>query len=236
MQSLDIEAELVKKASREFDLDEVTAKPVVRALLQKQLGEDYLIILQQKLHDFGDMMLIGLNEHLSSEAGVLDWWAAKMAALSLTEDPHSATMWAYYAAEGRGFVIAFRTSDDFFRAKNGKSGYRLHKVTYFDGLLDEVFDDPYAAMISKTSDWRHEREWRLYNDPGDADQVLSLNGQYIHLFDLPASAVEGVIVGYRSAEATIERLREALNQRVPHATLRGVQPDRSAGRFTETPL
>jgi hypothetical protein len=145
-------------------------------------------------------------------------------------------MWAYYAAEGRGFVIAFRTSDSFFRARNGRNGYRLHKVTYFDGLLDEIFDDPYAALMSKNSNWSHEREWRVYNDPADADQVLSLSDQEIHLFDFPASAIEAVIVGYRSADSTIERLREALARRAPHATLRRIQPDRLAGHFTESPL
>lgn len=156
--------------------------------------------------------------------------------LSLTERFDSSPMWAHYAGNSTGFVIAFETANDFFRRGNASERQGLHKITYFDGKIAEVMDDVYAALMSKQEDWAYEREWRLYLKADQASKTLTVGADTIHLVDFPPKAVQRVILGLRASEELQADMRSLLADRYPHAQLTRVQADRGTASLTEVPV
>jgi hypothetical protein len=134
-------------------------------------------------------------EHLLGEL-------SKNLVLSLTEDSRNELMWAHYAATGHGFVIEFDADDPFFYSRGGKNC--LHKVNYSDEVANELIEDPEAALLSKGVRWGYEQEWRLFRKVGTENALVSVNGENIHLFELPTSAIRRVILGPRATNA-VER-------------------------------
>jgi hypothetical protein len=153
--------------------------------------------------------------------------------LSLAERFDSSPMWAHYADNSAGFVIAFDTAHEFF--KRGDEGDRqgLHKITYFDGQIAELMDDPYAALISKQRDWSYEREWRLCSKVDQASRTIGTDDQTIHLVDFPKQAVQRVILGLRADDKLQSSISEVLARDYPHATLTRISTDAATSSFKE---
>ncbi len=156
--------------------------------------------------------------------------------LSLTERFDSSPMWAHYAGNSTGFVIAFETDNIFFRRGDAGERQGLHKITYFDGQIAEVMDDVYAALISKQEDWAYEREWRLYVKADQASKTLVVCADTIHLVDFPRAAVQRVILGLRASPELEADMRNLLADHYPHALLTRVQADRGTASLTEVPV
>jgi hypothetical protein len=166
---------------------------------------------------------------------LLDKFSSNQLLLSLTERPDSSPMWAHYAANSSGFVIGFDTSSDFFRRGDSKERQGLHKVKYFDGRVREIADDPYAALVSKQADWAYEREWRLYLKAQEVANVISANGDEIHLVSFPRQAVQRVILGTRAPGALEDRLRTLLAASYPGVPLMRVKANRVTATLIEEP-
>jgi hypothetical protein len=143
-------------------------------------------------------------------------------------------MWAHYAANSSGFVIAFDTGSDFFRRGDHGELQGLHKVEYFDGRVSELIDNPYAALISKQSDWRYEHEWRLYMKAEQATEVLKVDGGSICLVQFPRQSVQRVILGLRSSQELENDLRRVLGS-YPGVPLMRLKADRSTAMLIEEP-
>lgn len=153
--------------------------------------------------------------------------------LSLTERFDSSPMWAHYAGNSTGFVIAFKTDNNFFRRGNAGERQGLQKITYFDGQIAEVMDDVYAALMSKQEDWAYEREWRLYVKAGQASRTLAVHADTIHLVDFPRQAVQRVILGLRASGQLEAEMQNLLAEHYPYAQLTRVQADRGIASLTE---
>lgn len=156
--------------------------------------------------------------------------------LSLTERFDSSPMWAHYAGNSTGFVIAFATDSIFFRRGDAGKRQGLHQITYFDGKIAEVMDDVYAALMSKQEDWAYEREWRLYAKADQASKTLRVGTDTIHLVDFPREAVQRVILGLRASEELDADMRSLLADQYPHAQLTRVQANRATASLTEVPV
>lgn len=156
--------------------------------------------------------------------------------LSLTERVDSSPMWAHYAGNSSGFAIAFDTSNQFFRRGDAGERQGLQKISYFDGKIDEVMDDVYAAFMSKQKDWEYEREWRLYLKADQASKVLTVGEDTIHLVDFPRDAVQRVILGLRASDELEGSLRELLAADYPSAQLTRVRADRATASLSEVPV
>jgi hypothetical protein len=230
-QEINPEEEAIKLVVNEFGIEKQSAANLVRSFLSSRYGKDY----NQNLRKFigaqiRELVLPVMNLDTSIEQ-VLSNVGKNLLAFSLTEDPYSAPMWTHYAQEGRGFLVEFTTSHEFFIGPNKTS--KFHKVHYFDGLLPELMDDVQKALISKTSDWSYEKEWRVFQKPENADLVLAGNPDPIHLFDVPASAITGVIFGYNIDPKFTSDLIAVARASVPHASIRRLVPNRLAGKFSE---
>ncbi len=144
-------------------------------------------------------------------------------------------MWAHYADNNAGFVVAFDTSHDWFRHRKSGEKTRLQKVAYFDGKLDEPLDNPQAAFISKTTDWAYEREWRLYIKNGEAGLTEGSTDDPIDLLEFPQEAVDRVILGAKMRPEISTRIVKAMASRYPKARVMRAVPNRQSHTYDEVP-
>lgn len=188
--------------------------------------------LEQVLHGvvFPTMNSPGTADDLLNKLG------SDLICLSLTERYDSSPMWAHYAGNSSGFVIAFDTSNGFFKRGDEAERQGLHKITYFDGKISEAMDDPYAAFMSKQADWAYEREWRLYVKAAEANKTFVVGSDTIHLVDFPGEAVQRVILGVRATTDLENEVRLVLEEKYPHALLSRVRADRTTAALIEEPV
>jgi hypothetical protein len=142
-------------------------------------------------------------------------------------------MWAHYAANSTGFVIAFDTASQFFRRGEKGELRGLHKVNYFDGKITEIIDNPYGALISKQADWSYEREWRLYVKPEAVSKTVPNPDESIQLVEFPKDAVRRVILGLRASTELEERLLRVLRSDYKGVSLVRLKADRASASLIE---
>jgi hypothetical protein len=106
-------------------------------------------------------------------------------------------------------------------------------VQYFDGQLDELMDDPHKALVSKTTNWAYEKEWRLALQPDEADKVLPGGPDPVHLFDLPPNCITRIVIGYKAEADFVENLKTLVAKKIPHAKIQKLVVNRFAGTFSE---
>jgi hypothetical protein len=204
-----------------------------KEVLAKLLGGDFEAKLRSKVQGIVDKGLIPRLNKLDSIESILESSARRLLCFSLSERCDSAVMWAHYADDHKGFVVAFRSEDSFFRVRKNGKPLRLQKVKYFDGQIDELLSDPHAALISKTADWSYEREWRIYLEESDVDCIIGPPEDPIHLVSFPASAVERVIVGNKSNAELAQEVRKAVTENFPGVPIFKARVDRSAQAIVE---
>jgi hypothetical protein len=142
-------------------------------------------------------------------------------------------MWAHYGDNNRGFIVAFDSDHEWFRRRRGGQPTRLHKVTYFDGKVEELLVDVRAALISKTADWAYEREWRLCATEDQIDRVVGDPADPIHLVEFPIDVVSRVILGPRADADLTARIRNCLETDYPHIPLFRAVPNRATHTYDE---
>jgi hypothetical protein len=205
-----------------------------KALYALQTGENF----DSDMRNMFGTFLSALPSLMNSPEQIdqlLDKIASGQLLLSLTETPRSSPMWAHYADNSRGFVIAFDTTSEFFRRGDSQERQALHKIKYFDGRVGEIFDDPYASLVSKQADWSYEREWRLYAKGEDVNATLTGGEEDIHLIEFPREVVQRVVLGTRSPKNLEDKLRDILALSYPRVSLMRARADRTTASLTEVP-
>jgi Protein of unknown function (DUF2971) len=132
---------------------------------------------------------------------------SKAGVFCLCESPTSTLMWSHYAQDHYGVAVRFRVEALPLQALRPLLVWRVH---YSDMLPRPNYysdsDEDYlrAVLATKSREWSHEREWRLVRPtiPG--------------VFALPLEAVDGVVFGLRTPEATRNEIRSWSAQRSAH--------------------
>lgn len=226
--------EAVARAMKELDLSALPQSIREYVLAMVHGGEMQTAVRAVTGDLVENLVLPAMNDPAAINT-LLDSVAGNLLCLSLTERPDSSPMWAHYAANSSGFVIAFDPSSQFFH--RGEAGERqgLQKITYFDGRIPELMDDPFAALISKQADWAYEREWRLYIKAELASRVIRAGEDTIHLIDFPPEAVQRVILGVRASQAIHTQIKSVLETAYPGVPLVRAVPDRTTATIREVP-
>jgi hypothetical protein len=209
---------------------------VMKRLYRQLTGRDMEDTLRTTMRGLLDTQLFPLMNAPETIDDLLSRLGGRLLCLSLTERPDSPPMWAHYAANSSGFVIAFDTANPFFRRGDAGERQGLQKISYFDGRIAEALDDPYLALISKQADWAYEREWRLYVTADHVGRVLRVGEDDIHLIDFPRPAVQRVILGTRSPPQLETQIKAVLSAQYPGVPLHRVRADRSAAALVEERL
>ncbi len=183
--------------------DTVEGNPDYAAQLYRSLGSQRsLSDLQESLYDLPEKLY-----ELYNCVGIL----------SLSATPDNLLMWAHYAKGHTGFALMLDGTHDFFKGNNpspsiAKGFVKPEPVQYkSERPQTSIEDPPIEILLIKSSDWKHEKEWRYLKHLKDADERHErVNTHSVELFRLPPKCIVGVILGcYRSNELknTIVALR-----------------------------
>lgn len=117
--------------------------------------------------------------------------------LSLTESPLNTTMWPYYAADYKGFVVGFDEKHSFFKPmENELQGCGvLRKIRYTDDVPEvdvSEYNLPKDFLFTKSLQWKHEKEVRMLRMLENADEQKD----NVYLFRIPEQAIREVYIGY----------------------------------------
>lgn len=156
-----------------------------------------------------------------------------LGALCLSEVQDSLLMWAHYGAGHAGFALEFNAHHPHFNeSRDPKDPFRrLRQVDYREtrpsGMLVEL--EEVAMFLVKSTHWRYEREWRIFRALSEADKVVSGNPFDIHLFRIPLSALQAVILGARASLETVGKVTSILraNASLRHVRLKRARADSS---------
>jgi Protein of unknown function (DUF2971) len=148
---------------------------------------------------------------------------SKFGILCLAEAPDSLLMWAHYANNHNGFVIQFDETHEFFAPTlHGEQALELTKVEYSvqrPVLSYSTINTP-SLYYRKSPEWSCENEWRLVKLLDTAKRVLPHPEFPRCLFELPPSAVKGVIIGLSVTHEDRLKLFDLLAQpHLQHATV-----------------
>lgn len=110
----------------------------------------------------------------------------------LSSKPDCSLMWAHYADKHRGMCLAFKVKSDTFCGAQ-KVDYQDEYPSY--GLADGSDDENLKALLSKSSDWRYEDEYRVIAQERSAatshETLLTDNGYLV----FPRHTLQAIIVG-----------------------------------------
>jgi hypothetical protein len=222
-----------RKLAREFGRD---FTPSEIELAKEVIGHDTLYNTVSSLMDqFGEYFRSKLN-HPQTIDFILNEYGEQLLCFSLTETFDNSTMWGMYSDNSSGFVIGFNSNHAGFKQKADPSKSRLRKVTYFDGMLDEVMENPDAAFGSKTTNWSHEREWRTYCGIADIEKTIATLGDPIHLISFPPELVHSIIIGAKASQETTGAIKKIAADRYPHVQLSTAKPNNRTASYELNPV
>jgi hypothetical protein len=118
----------------------------------------------------------------------------------LAEDPDNHLMWVNYAAQHRGFVVGFNTSDEFF-SSNMLTPRRVIYVSE-PVPVDQENELSVERALIKSADWRYEREWRCVREFASSESR--------DLMFLP-TAIFHLILGWRMESFHVSQILSALD-------------------------
>jgi hypothetical protein len=163
--------------------------------------------------------------------------------LCLTEKMDNLLMWAHYASNHTGFVIALNEKHSFF--DRGSEIGHLKKVRYSITRPEVTLLDPTLSDMEhiyqwindifciKSEHWDYEQEWRMIVALRNCQNVIASQQDDICLFELPKSCITGIILGCRMStehkEAILNVLRNDDEYR--HVSIRQAEMDEKEFRL-----
>lgn len=202
-----------------------------KAMFVEKHGTDYLSFMKGAINGIVENFLLpNLNDQKIID-GFLTKMGSKLMCFSVSERNDIPPMWAHYAGNSKGFVIGFDTDNAWFRAIKDKTKYRVQKISYFDGKLEEPLEDVNAALMSKATSWSYEAEWRIYISPDQVERTVGSSNDPIHLVSFPPDAISEIILGPKADDQTVALVRSICLEKYPAAKLFRAVPDRIAQSY-----
>ena len=142
----------------------------------------------------------------------------RVGVLSLTSTFESLPMWAHYSNNASGFVVEFRELEAVFCGDGTGSLNALKPVEYYSEYKGMTFDPTTQdnLFFSKHLSWSYEQEWRVVVPLDECSQPIP----GLHLRQVPASHVTGVILGWRCSEADKTAIIKAVAQVNPSMSIK----------------
>jgi hypothetical protein len=199
----DLQVELFREQLEETgnqlsDADAVRAK----AIFQSGAFQQNVMTNASVVH--GPLLDYFFDQFEARFDGMIDATMAKCGVLSLTEEPLNRAMWSYYAGAGTGFVVGLDPQHSFFfNEKGGARNHVLRKVRYTDDRVENFWQNPYYLFLVKNTEYRHEREWRMFKQLSDYEQRVDAKPP-ICLWNIPADMIKSVHFGYAYNPAWID--------------------------------
>ena len=178
---------------------------------------------------FWDAQDIVISEHKIREANETltgkfskqsDSYINEIGILSLSGNNNNPTMWAHYASEHTGFVIAFDDNHTFFQddieyeyeevepGQYVSSPVAINQTSPFQIVYRNTWAEDYALDLNllgsywdftdkKCNSWKYEDEWRLISYDVKSHNSYGIIG----LVDCPVGAIKAVYLGLSASES-----------------------------------
>lgn len=123
----------------------------------------------------------------------------------------SLPMWAHYARNATGLVVALRNLEAVFTGDDTGVLRQPVAVRYDREQVGMTFEPSSheALFFEKFEDWRYEEEVRIVLPLADCRQE-SFCGEPLHLYDIPADHIAHVIVGWNMPDENLAAVREII--------------------------
>lgn len=226
---------MIAEQMQKFGLGGIHPQAIIQ-MIEAQQGGNFIETLRSQLQGIIDTMMLPLLNDPKYAEQLLEKFGRESLCFSLSERADSTPMWAHYADNHQGFVVAFDTDHEWFKQRKDGKKNRLQKIVYFDGMIEEPLENVSAAFMSKTTDWAYEREWRLYAQVDQVDATYGTDSDPVHVVNFPEGAVQRVIVGSKATPEAIENIRSVLKKKYPHAGLTKSTPNRKTASFDEVDI
>jgi hypothetical protein len=187
--------------------------PMTTPLLFPELRTEEERLRATQEHDRGNAVAV-----LESFTAIVN---RTLGVFCLSETATSGSMWWGYGSDGRGIVVGFNASHPFFRGEthqvsySGRLGLSVNKgVLHLDGVRCVPGEPPLVTipmLLKKTSDWAHEREWRMVKRLEERDNDRNRpEAPEVCLFRVPADSVRSVAFGLKTKQTDRNRICETL--------------------------
>ncbi|MEJ8827108.1 hypothetical protein WKW80_34830 [Variovorax humicola] len=95
-----------------------------------------------------------------------------------------------------------------------------------------TLDIPKEVFFTKGTTWSYEKEWRMIKYLPTADEVQTIDGKKIHLFNVPVEAIKDVLIGAKTSSAARDSVIAKVRAAAPNASIREVNFDPVSGFTT----
>jgi len=210
----------VKRKMFRQTIDEVIAKlPENVRLRARILAWIFVVIRGPRIRQNIRTMAAALMAKMRVEASDLieSKLRSGVGVLSLTERSDNLQMWSHYADNHTGFIIAIDEKHPVFseRRSDNDEFNHLRKVVYAQKKPKPSFDTISGVdlLLSKSTEWEHEREWRIVKLLDSATAMAMVPDHGVYLFALPPDAVEGIILGAHMPECERRRIMQLVHSK-----------------------
>jgi len=221
---------IYKKEEKKLSNDEISlmyTELLLETFKQRpEILEHACINSQKALTNLGNAAIPQVLEGIVKSANEL------IGILCLSETPLNLQMWAHYADEGKGYVIGFDSTNQYFGMNNVNDTIlnKVMKVRYSKDkpkvIISDYADDrvpsedrllqfAYDFIFTKAMNWSYEEEWRMLKNLKEAE--ITLDSGKVFLMKYPKTSVSSIIVGYKTPEERINEIVRIANEHYPHA-------------------
>jgi hypothetical protein len=160
----------------------------------------------------------------------IDDMKQKSCLLSVSQEARSTIMWAHYAEKHKGGVIGFDFGYYFRNMEPVRYSTQRPKLNIWDDYLSEGFQKKYfKTLITKSSEWLYEKEFRNLLDDSDLmsfekDGLVCLkdfNGKKTWFLRLNPESIREVVFGLYTEDGLKSVVRKLLERpELQHVKLR----------------
>jgi hypothetical protein len=158
------------------------------------------------------------RDHAYNMREKLHQYLSQVGILSFSSSSTITALWAHYALEGKGLVYEFDASNAFFNRQRHPNDdlFHLRRVLYKDSMTaDRALSELHADDVyyTKAQSWAYEAEWRIAAPLDHAKRRISVNGDEVYLFELPATAITRVILGEKADSNLITKVKSLITSK-----------------------
>jgi hypothetical protein len=174
---------------------------------------------QALTHYYPEYKKRSAKEMAKRDLKTLDDISPNLGVLCLSEPPNSVPMWSYYGQHHQGiaFGLDIERIGGMLPGPHGFVKYRKHRVRvnpYRPTRSVISRQERLKTVFTKSSEWRHEREYRRVFLLSDLIFVpIGKKGRKTYFLDIGSGAIREIVFGCRVKSSLEKRIRKELDRR-----------------------
>jgi len=208
----DVEKDIEVRLSNPIFLQSLMRNEIQQGRFKGSLAE-FPGFLQRNLESYKMNMRRSLSQAIVNTAARMQELADRITGLvSLTIIPNHPLMWAHYGESHRGLMYEFDFA--FLRDRRPVRVMYSEKRPTSDfqySVQESIIEkEMQRLMITKSSAWTYEEEYRLFFEPGECRQKKCQGGIERNFFPIPGGAIRRVVIGLRASAGLLGEVKNLL--------------------------